>query len=252
MRNPIQSLLLLGVLALVCLLLPSCIDGNEEIRIHKDGSGTCTATYFVPVAAIAASGGEDKMRSQIEDWAATQDNLSIDTLEIGEQGDRLRIHAALSFSNALALIDASSPESMEKLPKAARALAGTLDFRMRGRQVEIHRSVQPRQALGAAMLLTSPADLAENRLVYQISMPHAPESHNATRTADEGRTLIWEFSLDEAVENPPTMSLVATVPIPWWLWLTAALVLLLLILGIVALVRRLRRKRQPAYPDVSV
>ena len=60
---------------------------------------------------------------------------------------------------------------MEKLPRAARALAGTLDFRMRGRQVELTRTVQPRQALGAALLLASPADLANNRLVYQITLP---------------------------------------------------------------------------------
>jgi hypothetical protein len=252
MRNRIPTLLLLGVLALACLLLPCCIDGNEQIRINANGSGTCTATYLVPVAAIAASGGEDKMRSQVEDWAAGQDGLTLDTLEIVEEDDRLRVHAAISFSNALALVDASSPESMEKLPRAARALAGTLDFRMRGRQVDLTRTVQPRQALGAALLLAGPADLDEHRLVYQISLPIAPDSHNATRTADDGRTLVWDFPLGEAVENPPAMRLVATVPIPWWLWLAAGLALLLLLLGILALIRRLRRKRRPTYPDVPV
>lgn len=252
MRNRFSTFLLLGLLALACLLLPSCIDGNEQIRINADGSGTCTATYFVPVAAIAASGGVEKMRLQVEEWAAGEDGLTLDALEIAEEGDRLHIHAALSFKNALALIDASSPDSMEKLPRAAHALAGTLDFRMRGRQVDLTRTVQPRQALGAALLLSGPADLAEHRLVYQISLPVTPDSHNATRTADGGRTLVWDFPLDEAVENPPVMRLVATVPIPWWLWLAAGLALLLLILGIIAIIRRLRRKRRPAYPDVPV
>jgi len=247
-----SQLLLLGVLALACLLLPSCIDGNEEIRINADGSGTCVATYLVPVAAVAASGGQDKMRSQVEEWAASQDDLRLDALEISEEGDRLRIHAALSFDSALALIDASSPEAMEKLPAAARALAGTLDFRMRGRQVELTRTVSPRAALGSAMLFTSPGELANHRLTYQITLPTAPDSHNATRTVDGGRTLVWDYPLDEAVENSPTMNLVATVPIPWWLWLAAAVLLLAIVWGLIAIVRRLRRKRQPVYPDVPV
>lgn len=255
MCNLFPRLLLLGVLALACLLLPSCIDGEEQIRINADGSGTCTAIYIVPVAAIGASGGETKMRSQVEEWVASQDGISLDTFEISEEGDRTRIHAALSFHNALALIDASSPESMEKLPRAARGLAGTLDFRLRGRQVDLTRTVQPRQALGAALLLAGPADLAQNRLVYQITLPTRPDSHNATRTADDGRTLIWEFPLDEAVEVAPTMNIVTTVPIPWWLWLAAAVILLLIVWGIVAIIRRIRRKRRerlPAYPDVPV
>lgn len=252
MRNRFSTLLLLGVLTLACLLLPGCLDCNEEIRINADGSGTCIATYFVPVAAVAASGGQDKMRQQIEDWVAAQDDLRIDTFEIEEQDDRLRIHAELSFRSALSLIDASSPEQTEDLPPASRHLAGTLDFRMRGRQVDLTRTVRPRNALGAAMLLAGTDDFKNHRLTYQITLPDPPDHHNATSTLDDGRTLIWDYPLSEAIENPPVMKLTATIPIPWWVWLAAAALLIGIGLAITAIVRLWRRKRRPVYPDVPV
>ena len=252
MRNRLPTLLLLGVLTLACLLLPGCIDGNEVIHINADGSGTYESTYLVPVAAVAASGGRETMRQQVEEWVAEQDGMVLDTLEFSEEDDRLRIHGMISFDSALALIDASDTESTQNLPPAARHLTGTLDFRMRGRQVEVARTVRPRAALGSAMLFTSPAELANHRLTYQISMPVAPDSHNATSTRDDGRTLIWDYPLDQAVAEPPVMQLTATIPIPWWVWLGGTAGVIAILATSSALFRRLRRRRRPVYPDLPV
>lgn len=252
MRNSFPTLLLLGVLALACLLLPGCLDGNEDIRINADGSGTCTATYLVPVAAVAASGGPETMRQQLEDWVAAQQGMKIDDIDFSEVGDRLRIHGSIRFDSAFALIDASAAGQLQDLPPAARHLIGTLDFRMRGRQVELARTVSPRAALGSAMLFTNAGELAEHRLVYQISLPVTPDSHNATSTRDDGRTLVWEFPLDEAVDQPPVMRLTATIPIPWWVWAAGAALLIAITAATTAIVRHLRRKLHPSFPDVPV
>ncbi len=204
-----------------CLAAASCIDGDERITLRRDGSGHAALTYQLPTAAVAAHGGRERLRQALAGWLGG-DGIRLEALELTGHADRTRVHAELSFPSALALVDLVSRERLEHLPAPARHLAGTLDFRRRGRHVELTRTVRPRAALGGSLLPVPRSRLAGHRLVYQVTLPAPAAAHNATATRDGGRTLVWEYPLDRACATPPVIRLAAAMPLPRRLWLWAA------------------------------
>jgi hypothetical protein len=225
-----------------CLAATACIDGHEQITIDRTGGGRATLTYHVPTAAVIANGGRDQLRQTITAWLDGEKTLTLEALELTDHDDRTRIHAELSFPSALALIDLSSNEKLERLPAAARDLAGTLDFRLRGRHVQLTRSVRAHTALGGMLVWLPRSELAAHRLVYQITLPKPATAHNATTTRDHGRTLVWDYSLADAIDTPPVMHFAADLPVPRWLWVAAILTAAIAATLIATLLRRPRRK----------
>ncbi|OYV04417.1 MAG: hypothetical protein CFE26_16995, partial [Verrucomicrobiales bacterium VVV1] len=63
-----------------------------------------------------------------------------------------------------------------------------------------------------------------------------------TRTEDNGSTLIWDYTLEEALKKPLTTRVKAQIPLPWWVFASAAGI----VLAIAALIVRVVKKRRPA------
>ena len=55
-----------------------------------------------------------------------------------------------------------------------------------------------------------------HRLVYVVHLPTPAVESNATQSTDEGRTLVWDFALADAVKAPVTTHFKAKIPIPSW------------------------------------
>ena len=80
---------------------------------------------------------------------------------------------------------------------------------------------------------------------YMIHLPLAAMESNATRTEDEGRTLVWDFPLAQAVKGPVNTQFKANFPLPTWLLASAGTVTFaagaLVFFGF----RKMRSRREP-------
>ncbi len=232
---------------LLCLLVASCIDCKEELWIHADGSGAAEATYDLPSSAVRLGGGEEKIRKSIDTLLAENPSLHQEAFDIVTAEGRTKIHLRLRFESALKLVDLSKLKSTESLPATAQQLAGTFDFRLKGLEFELNRTIEANKAFVGGLFMPR-KEIAGRKLLYILHLPQPPVESNATRTEDNGSTLIWDYSLEEALKGPVTTRFKAQIPIPWWAYATVAVI----VTGLIALLIRWKpwRRFSSARPGV--
>jgi len=223
---------------LLCLLVASCIDCKEEFWLNADGSGTAEATYDLPASAVTLGGGETQIRKSIESMLGANPSLRPELFEIATTGVRTRIHLRLAFKSALKLVDLAKPESTGSLPPTAQKLAGTFDFQLTGRQFELNRTIEANRAFAGGLFMPR-SEIEGRKLLYILHLPEPPVESNATRTENNGSTLVWEYTLAEALQKPLVTRVKAQIPLPWWVDASGAAVAV----GIIALMVRVLRKR---------
>lgn len=218
-ETPIIRLL---AVATACLLV-SCIDGHEEVWLNADGSGRADITYSLPAAAARFQGGENGVKKMLGDFLSQTPALRSPTYEVTTIDGRLTVHVQASFDSALDLKDISKGESMGKLPSSATGLTGSTLVTVSGRTVDFSRTISAGDALpGSSFMPASQFD--GHRLTYIMHLPLAAMESNATRTENEGRTLVWDIPLAQAIKGPFATRFKANVPVPVWLLASAGTV----------------------------
>lgn len=204
----------------------SCIDGREEYWLEADGSGRAEADYQIPAAVLRLHGGEDGVRAMLRAFLDATPEIKSSSLQVSTEGSHLRVKAAVSFDSALDLRNVVSSSAMHDLPEAATHLAGTIRADLNGRTLDFKRTVSAGKAIPGACFLPD-SNWQGHSLTYIMHLPAAASSSNATRTENDGRTLIWEYPLGQAIINPTVTRFTMPVPLPWkWFaWITAPLVL---------------------------
>lgn len=235
-----RRFILHGLALATASCLVSCIDGREEIWLHADGSGRADFAYSLPAAAAGWHGGADGVRRMIEGFLHGTPEISASSCEVATEADRLVIRVRTSFDSAMALEQILHGPALAKLPASAADLAGQVTVQVHGLNLDFSRTIAPGKALPGSSLM--PASRFEGRnLTYIMHLPQSATESNATRTEDAGRTLIWDFPLARAVENPVTTRFKTRIPIPAWLAVAGSLAAVLAAaLGI----HKLRRVRQ--------
>lgn len=204
------------LLIVATCLLASCIDGREEIWLNADGSGRADIRYSLPAAAAGFQGGEAGVRRMIGGFLKNTPAIASSSYEVTTEEDRLKIRVRASFDSALDLKAIANGDSIGKLPSSAGNLAGEVTVNVQGLTVDFCRTISAGKALPGSVFM--PASNFEGRnLTYIVHLPKAASETNATRTQDEGRTLIWDFPLARAIKGPVTTRFKARIPIPAWL-----------------------------------
>ncbi|WP_193213257.1 hypothetical protein [Luteolibacter marinus] len=227
--------------AIVCLALCSCFDVREEIWIARNGSGRAELTYHVPSSALRLAGGSAGLEDRIRALIASEPKLRTDQVEVTEIGEDASIVVRISTDSMLSLLDLKDNEEFQSLPKSAGGIAGEINFKLRGLDVDFTRSVDVGGALGLASLAVGVEDRKNRHLTYIIHLPKAPRETNATSVRDGGKTLVWEATLGEALRRPIVTHFRAAMPIPWFVHAAAAFVLVCL----AVLVRRRLKRAKP-------
>ncbi len=234
MRRALHFLLMAA-----CAALVSCIDGREELWVNPDGSGRAELRYEIPQAAAVL-----RSREEIDVIVAAflERNAAIfqeREHRVVRTEDGLAIEVAVEFDSAadLAHLDVSG----KNVPPVVRHLAGEFALERRGRTVEFERTVTVGRAIPGWRFM--PRSQFENRrLIHIIHLPEPAETSNATRTDHEGRTLVWDHSLAEALREPVTTRFRAKIPLPRWLAGAGFALVALLAAAAVSLRRVLRRR----------
>lgn len=261
MRLPRLRFLCIVSLGILCALLSSCIDGQEELTILDDGSGTMQISYNIPLRALSAS--ETK---QLEDFIKEVDqrHASITLTHFSTQPSGFgmqRLEASLEFTSIQEVAkiyedeicgpNAPQPEpQMKGLIEKACALVGKFRTTFTGLSVSVDREVDLQPLFEAK--ITNPKALGESEFRYIMHLPHAVGETNATSVSEDRKTLQWTVKLRDHFDKPIIMH--SSIPLPWWLVLGTGAIALLLLLLIVWLVRKLFRQKSktqqnPTCPD---
>lgn len=219
--KPLDALLRFSLLAFAWVL-SSCIDGHEEYWIAADGSGRAEVDYQIPSTVAHLHGGENGIRAALREFLDSTPELKNPTLQVTTEGSQLRVKASVAFDSALDLRKVAAGASIHELPDSASHLAGAIHAETHGRTLDFKRTIFAAKAIPGVGLMPA-SQLDGHSLTYIMHLPTAASESNATRTADSGKTLIWECPLAQAVERPFVTRFQMPVPLPWsWmLWITA-------------------------------
>ncbi len=222
--------------ALLCLCLLSCIEGKEEVWVEADGSSRIEMEYILPVAARRQIVGSFQHLKKIADEidGANLEEPSVEYIE----GNQIRLFAKMSFDDPFAGRDFQerllASESGNAKPSTAGALVGRMDAKFDSGAASLKRTIFTSSLF--PLKNTTPSVAERNRKIlkgakldYVVHLPNAPLSSNAMSTDDEGKTLKWSFLLADYLDKDPTLEMLWRPKIPWWLWLSAGLILTLTI-----------------------
>ncbi|MBC7980356.1 MAG: hypothetical protein H7Y36_07310 [Armatimonadetes bacterium] len=220
--------------------LTSCFDTREELWLNADSSGSIRIQASVPAAAAKLYGGEAGVKKIIKRNVTAISAFTSHSLKTKLESDQLHIDLTLTFSNALDLIEATSPPATLNLPPGAGEFLGTTEINFSGLTLGFQRKVNLPQAFPLARLIPS-KQLTGRTLTTIIHLPGPATSHNATFTADGNRTLIWVTPLATALEKPMLTAFTMPLPIPWILVSSVTLLLVLLCAMLIYYIRRRKR-----------
>lgn len=227
----------IAALAVLTVLLSSCIDGREEVWLNADGSGRADLVYEIPAAAARLRGGPEGINALIADLVK---NTPSATHEVITEGDRIKVRVKLNFQSPNDLRSLTSSTAKQKAPASFDYLAGKFEVRRDFRTVDFTRTISPGKALPTVLIPAS--EFKGRKLTYILHLPMVPTETTATRVENNGRTLIWEKPLSGDIRQPLVVHFKAKIPLPPWL-IAAAAGVVLLVLSVPALLFVRRRQR---------
>jgi hypothetical protein len=200
--------------ATLSLAMVSCIDVSEEVWIESNGSGRAAIEAEMSSGIARLHGGEAGIRKQIAGLLETSPAIRDPKIEITTAGGKVRVLTRFSFDSASDLMASPEPQSPSPKPSRASHLIGEIQTVKDGRTLRISRSTNPGKAFPGATLL--PASQFEGyHLTTTLHLPSRPLASNAKRVENDGKTLIWEQSLAQALKSPVEQQLSLQSSIPW-------------------------------------
>jgi hypothetical protein len=211
-------------------LLASCIDGREEYWLAANGSGRVDIHYEIPAVIASGCGGAAGISKLLDKFVRETPTLTNASHQVTCKADRMVVDFKATFKSALELIAAlrgGSALTESDCKPVVEPLIGQFDIQRSGRKVEMTRTVSPSQALPGAFFMPA-SQFDGRRLGYILHLPVAARESNATRTGDDGRTLIWDAALQDGLKNRILMHFKAELPLPWGALASAGVALALL------------------------
>lgn len=197
------------ILAAFACALSSCLDVREEIWITAGGGGRAELHYVFPADALRLAGGEEGIRRELAKTAAAYPELHAVTHTLRPIGDRMELLVSAELEKIWRWEDVVS-ENEDPISPAAKSI-GKISLRRSLRTVDFKRVINWSAILPGSAFL--PANRWQGHSTTTIlHLPSVGIRHNATRTEDSGRTLIWETPMAAAVAKPLSQSFQTTLP----------------------------------------
>lgn len=222
------------LIGLSCLLLHSCIEGDEDIWIDADGSARVKAVYRVPGVLFSASDAEE-LKTNIAEEVENEKHLKLITNRVEKINGHRVITIEIETDDALALEGALAEHhpgvTPSKADKMLHAIMGRITIQQDGLSAEINREVDLSPLLDEHLGKKSAAMLGDSEFRYTVHFPDAVESSNAHVVENGGRTLKWAYKLRECANKPIVLNVVAKASLPWWVYGAGVIVVAVLCWG---------------------
>lgn len=236
--------------SVIMLLVSSCIDGDEEVWINKDGSARMRAEYRVPATAVSQGEAEQIMGSIRK---AIEKDPGMELVEYSatkSKGKRV-IVVELTTTNLMKLKNmvpkegkGGKPAELTEEQRVMLHVIGKISVQVEGMDIEMRRKVKLAPLLEKYVGKKSSIPYKTSQFRYILHLPFPVESSSATETLDNGRTLIWESRLSDYREEPLVMEFKARVPLPWWVYVAGVGIVLILVFFLFLIFRRLKRRKK--------
>lgn len=217
-----KSKLLRCLAAVLLLFLGACLGGREEFWFESNGSGKMEAQYEIPAFAIAALGGEEKLRVLIQEFFTQEPGVYLDEFTTEKKGSQAVLKLRAHFDSVLQLSKlmekAKQSEDGKSLPKPMLKLFGDVEVKRSGMSVDFHRRIDPSEVFGGGLISPSQEQMKGYKLEYIMHLPTKATQSNAHQVQNDGHTLIWTYALSDAMKTPAETNFVTPIPIPWWVW----------------------------------
>lgn len=231
-------------LILGTLLVSSCLDVREEFWIYEDGRAEAEITCHMTKAATLVLGGPEGAKAMAEKMLADEKSIDSYKVQVTESEKRVSLKVQCSVNDLLDFDTLrKSIQSHKELHPAVRKMVGDFDIHVEGLSgIEIRRTVAPGEAVPALKWLPK-SQTEGHRMVKIMHFPHPITDHNARETWDDGRTLMWESTLADAIRSPLVYEFVIPYPLPW-AWITAACISLAAVMVCIILLAKKRRQQR--------
>ncbi|MDR6227408.1 DUF3153 domain-containing protein [Desmospora profundinema] len=227
------------LLMVLCLLLLSgCVDADMHVTVNWDGSGT----YQLKIVS------HPLVAQELESFKAAVQQSGYDVQPI-QEGERTGWVATRSVENVAQnppgddLLDIYSPKgktaSSLPFPVIGRMEKGPIqvDSSLFRTHILFHRDVDLTSIAGNDSV--GQAFVDEMNLTFRLTLPLAPDEHNADQVSADEKTLTWNLKPGE----------VQPVQVEWYLPNPITVVILVLIAFlllaaaiVIGMIRRVRRK----------
>jgi len=217
-----MNILLSILIFLGTIVLSSCrIEGDEEITLNSDGSGTIRAYYRLPEKAFSREQSQIVCSSLAALCERTEGLHAIEHKHIDAGGElfgpkfqQLRLQLAFDSKETLESIELSAAPEDQQTLEMIKTIIGHIQLSIQGLTVHINRSVD----LTPLLQQISPALLGDSYFNYSIHFPTTASTSNAHWASHDGKSLHWKFLLREYYDKPMTLQAAAPIPLPKWIW----------------------------------
>ena len=224
----------------IFLLLPlfifnSCIEGEEEIWIHQDGSGKIRAHYTLPSIALASIGPTSQYIDQIKAIDENEPGLKVTSLSFKRVKADLVFDLEFTFDSLQDLADLTmeAPSSGDTNGEDSSSSLENMSFILGDISLKFEDMTPSydRKISFSALRdqLPKNINLKDSSCRYILHLPAKIKESNAHQISEDGKSATWTFLLKDNLDQPIEMKLASELPIPWWAWAVAALIILLLL-----------------------
>lgn len=226
--------------AAAAVLTAACVDVDEEFRLTPTGAGEASIRVSMPAGVLRLQGGEEGVEKLLDEFLTRRSGIKSMGHQVSVKNGRARLDARFRFDSADELLDAMSAPADAGLPRVVSGILGSAKLETDWLSVRFSRVVDPGESLAGARLLPGMV-LGDHRIRTTLHLPARVESSNATRVENDGRTLVWDVRLADAVERPMRQEFIMPVPVPWS-GILAAVFPGLLLAGWIWFIRRRNRQ----------
>lgn len=231
-----------ALLGLMMALLSGCIDGEEEISLGADRSARVKAVYRIPSLLLSAEDAED-LKSSIQSEVGKEKNLRLVTNKIEKHEGKRVIILEIETDDVMGLdgtLGQHDPElKKSKGDKILHAIVGRIMINLDGLSADLTREVDLSPLLDEYLGSNGSSMLGDSEFRYTVHLPEPVESSNAHQVLNHGRTLKWTHKLIDCRERPIRLMMKTSIPIPWWVYVAAVLLVLGIAWACYQVVRRI-------------
>ena len=214
------------------LLLASCIEGEEELWLERDGSGRLEATYKMPPLVMRSFGGPEELVKTLKEASARDQHVNLTHVSHRSEKGQVILEFSGTFDDLHKLCtfpqrQLRDPDEPDK-PTKAEALFGETDFDISIRGISYHRTIDISSVL-PKLISSAPHRLKDSSFHYILNLPMPASETNAPTLSSAEHKLEWTFLLRDYVNEPMILSAECPLPLPRKLWLLGLLPIAVLV-----------------------
>jgi hypothetical protein len=228
-------------------LLGGCIDYDEEMWLNGDLSGRVNMMISVQEEIVKGATGLEKDLSEagVRRDVERVPGVRLESFESFREAGKVIAKLRITF-DSLEKLTRHETGAGESTPLS---LLGSLSLREEGRKWLLERTLTAlpetkAKSTGSDLLAKGLGSLlfSKNHLAYKLHLPGEIITANTQRIDAKERTVEWNFTLAQAMREPPVMRAEWRKPFPWRLALVGA------VMAMAALVLCWQRMRPAVRP----